>query len=107
MKRDVRRSPMLAAYTIPDSQLAARSPICADADDLFVDATRQRIYVSCGAGIVDVLESSGSGYARLARIPTASGGWTSLFVPELERFYVAVLAGGGEAAAIRVFRPLP
>jgi hypothetical protein len=102
-----RNPPMLAAYTIPDGHLAARLPICGDADDLFVDARRQRIYVSCGAGVVDVLENSASGYARLARIPTASGARTSLFVPELDRLYVAVRTRGSEPAAIQVFRPTP
>lgn len=102
-----RSPPMLAAYTIPKGQLAARLPICGDADDLFVDAKRQRVYVSCGAGVVDVLERSESGYARLARIPTASGARTSLFVPELDRLYVAARAGGSEPAAIWVFRPTP
>ena len=90
-----------------DGQLAARLPICADADDLFIDAKRQRVYVSCGAGFVDVLESSGSGYARLARVPTASGARTSLFVPELDRLYVAARARRSEPAAIWVFRPMP
>ena len=102
-----RSPPMLAAYTISDGQLAARLSICADADDLFVDAKRQRIYVSCGAGVVDVLQGSGGGYARLARIPTASGARTSLFVPELDRLYVAARAGGSEQAAIWVSRPTP
>ena len=77
-----RSPPMLAAYTIRDGQLAARLPICADADDLFIDARRRRVYVSCGAGFVDVLEGSEGGYARLARVPTASGARTSLFVPD-------------------------
>jgi DNA-binding beta-propeller fold protein YncE len=102
-----RGPPMLAAYTIQGGNLADRLPICADADDLFVDAKRRRVYVSCGAGVVDVLQDSGSGYPRLARIPTASGARTSLFVPELDRLYVASRASGGEAAAIWVFRPMP
>ncbi|MGE5269657.1 MAG: YncE family protein [Thiohalocapsa sp.] len=100
-----RGPPMLAAYTIPQGELAAKLPICADSDDLFVDAKRHRIYVSCGAGLVDVLAPAGDGYARLARIPTASGARTSLFVPELDRLFVAARAGWTEPAAILVFRP--
>jgi len=35
-----------------------RAPdICGDADDLFVDAKRQRVYISCGEGFLDVLDS--------------------------------------------------
>lgn len=102
------RSPsMLAAYAIPQERLAARVPICADTDDLFVDAKRHRIYLSCGAGVVDVLAPEKDSYARLARIPTAAGARTSLFVPELDRLFVAARAGWTEPAAIWVFRPLP
>ena len=102
-----RNPPMLAAYLIPAGQLAARLPICADADDLFVDAQRQRIYVSCGAGVVDVLDPAADGFARTAQITTESGARTSLFVPELDRLFVAVRATGGEPAAIWIFRPSP
>jgi len=101
-----RGPPMLAAFTIPEGRPAARLPICADADDLFVDAKRHRIYVSCGAGVVDVLEPAGDGYARLAQVPTAPGARTALFVPELDRLFVAARADWSEPAAIWVFRPL-
>jgi len=100
-----RKPAKLVGFAMDTGLPAVEADVCGDADDLFVDAGRQRIYVSCGAGVVDVLESSGRGYARLARIPTASGARTSLFVPELDRLYVAVRAGRGEEAAIWVFRP--
>jgi hypothetical protein len=99
--------PTLAAFAPPDARLVARAPICSDADDLWVDAKRHRIYISCGAGFVDVLQPAGDGYARIARVPTASGARTSLFVPELDRLYVAARAGWTEPAAIWVFRPTP
>jgi hypothetical protein len=72
---------------------------------VFVDRKRRRIYVSCGAGVVDVLEPGETGYRLLARVPTASGARTSLFVPELDRLFVAVRTGFNETAAIWVFRP--
>jgi hypothetical protein len=81
---------------------------CGDADDVFFDAKRRRIYVSCGAGAVDVFEDRTAGYHLLARVETSSGARTSLFVPELDRLYVAARAGPlGSDAAILVFRPLP
>lgn len=102
-----RSPPVLAAFTIPVGRLTARLPICADADDVSVDVKRHRIYVSCGAGVIDVLEPAADGYARLAQMPTASGARTSLFVPELDRLFVAARAGWSEPAAIWVFRPRP
>ncbi len=79
--------------------------ICGDSDDVFFDAKRNRLYVSCGAGFVDVIDASG-GYKRLARIPTAQGARISLFVPELDRLFLAVRASSGEAAAIWIYHPV-
>jgi DNA-binding beta-propeller fold protein YncE len=81
---------------------------CGDADDVFFDTKRRRIYVSCGAGAVDAFQGDAAGYRPLARVATSSGARTSLFVPELDRLYVAARAGLlGSDAAILVFRPLP
>lgn len=102
-----RSPPTLAAYLISDGKLAARMPICADADDLFIDAKRHLVYVSCGAGAVDVLEANADGYARLARVATAQGARTSLFVPELDRLYVGARDSWTAPAAIWVFRLPP
>jgi hypothetical protein len=95
------------ALSSQDGQIAARIGACGDADDVFVDAKRRRVYVSCGEGAVDVFEQRAAGYERIARVPTVSGARTSLFVPQLDRLYVAVRARSNEPAAIWVFRPLP
>jgi DNA-binding beta-propeller fold protein YncE len=81
---------------------------CNDADDVFFDDWRRRVYVSCGEGAVDVFGSSDDKMRRVARIETMSGARTALFVPELDRLFVASRAGwlGGEAK-ILVFRPVP
>ena len=100
-----RNPPTLIAFSSQDGHVAAKVDTCGDADDVFVDRKRHRVYVSCGEGAVDVLEPDQQGYRRLARVPTASGARTSLFVPELDRLFVAVRAGSNEPAAIWVFRP--
>jgi hypothetical protein len=100
-----RSPPRLMALSSQDGHVAAQAETCSDADDVFVDRKRRRVYVSCGEGVVDVLEPTGAGYRRLARVPTVSGARTSLFVPELDRLFVAVRAGSNEPAAIWVFRP--
>jgi DNA-binding beta-propeller fold protein YncE len=102
------RSPArLLVLSGKDGAVVADVETCGDADDLFVDAKRHRVYVSCGAGAVDVFEEGGGGYQRVGRVPTASGARTSLFVPELDRLYVAVRASSGEPAAVWAFRPVP
>ena len=97
----------LGVFSMKDGALIASPDICGDVDDVFVDAKRHRIYVSCGQGFLDVLDSQGSAYKRIARIPTVPGARTSLFVPELDRLFLAVRAASGEPAAIWIFRPLP
>jgi len=97
----------LVAFDAADGAVAANLPTCGDADDVFIDARRSRVYVSCGEGYIDVFAASGAGFAPVGRVPTASGARTSIFVPALDRLYLAVRAGGREAAAIWIFRPTP
>jgi hypothetical protein len=80
---------------------------CSDADDLFIDTKRDRIYVSCGAGSIDVWGRHGAAYIKIESIATFVGARTSLFVPDLDRLYVAVRATQTEPAAIWVFRATP
>jgi YVTN family beta-propeller protein len=102
-----RSPPSLMALSTQDRRVVAKVDTCGDADDVFVDQRRRRVYVSCGEGAVDVLEPGETGYRRIARVPTVSGARTSLFVPELDRLFVAVRAHGNETAAIWIFRPIP
>jgi DNA-binding beta-propeller fold protein YncE len=97
----------LGVFSMTADKLVATIETCGDADDLFIDAKRDRVYVSCGAGFLDVFELKGTEYRRIARIPTVSGARTALFVPELDRLLVAVRARPEAPAAIWVFRPIP
>jgi DNA-binding beta-propeller fold protein YncE len=100
-----RNPPKVGVFDKRDGSLIRMVDTCGDADDLFVDSKRHRVYVSCGAGVIDIFDARS--YDRLARIPTVSGARTSLFVPELDQLFVAVRAGGSSPAAIWVFRPQP
>jgi DNA-binding beta-propeller fold protein YncE len=102
-----RSPPTLMALSSRDGRIITKIETCGDADDVFVDPKRHHVYVSCGEGVVDVLDQLEAEYRWLARVPTVSGARTSLFVPELDRLFVAVRARSGEPAAIWVFRPLP
>ncbi len=102
-----RSPPTLMALSSQHGRIVTKIETCGDADDVFVDPQRRRVYVSCGEGVIDVLEQHDAEYRRLARVPTVSGARTSLFVPELDRLFVAVRAKSNEPAAIWVFRPAP
>jgi DNA-binding beta-propeller fold protein YncE len=79
---------------------------CGDADDLFWDTPHSRIYVICGSGAIDVIETGLGGVRSVNRVPTRAGARTGLFVPELDRLFIAARAGAmGRDAAILVFRP--
>lgn len=75
-----------------------------DADDIFYDAGKKRIYISSGKGFLDIVEQQGGyRYSLLERMPTAQGARTSLFVPESGRLYLAVPAYKDQQAEIWVY----
>jgi hypothetical protein len=63
--------------------------------------------VICGAGVVDVFAAQGDTYARAGRLSTSPGARTGLFVPELDRLYVAARATSGAAASLWILAPRP
>ena len=97
--------PMLGVFQAQDGKRIATVETCGDSDDAFIDGKRNLIYVICGAGYVDVLEVRGETYQRVSRVTTLSGARTGLFVPELDRLFVAARARGSAPAAVWEFRP--
>jgi DNA-binding beta-propeller fold protein YncE len=97
----------LAVFDAQSGFSQSTTDTCDDADDIFVDAKRSQVYVSCGEGLIDVRVAHGNDYVRVAQVPTASGARTALFVPGLDRYFLAVRANAREAASIWVFRPTP
>ena len=82
----------------------ASIPIAADTDGVHYDAARHRIYVSCGAGSVDVVQQSDADHYQLAaRVVTAPGAGTSLFIPQLNRLCVAVPQKDKQSAELRIY----
>jgi len=103
-----RRPSRLVLLDARTGSITGKLPVCADADDVFFDAKRERIYVSCGSGEIAVFQRDGETYRPLTSVATASGTRTSLFVPQLDRLFVAERAGLlGSSAAIGVYRPVP
>ncbi len=75
-----------------------------DADDIFFDSASRRLYVSSGEGFLHVFQQADSDrYRTVAKIPTAPGARTCLFVPEEGRLYLAVPRRGKRQAEIRVY----
>jgi hypothetical protein len=81
---------------------------CGDADDVFFDSKRQRVYVSCGSGEIAVMQRQDRAYTPLTSPRTSVGARTSLFVPELDRLFVAERAAPLRSnAEIAVYRRDP
>ena len=106
----------LAVLDLAQGIPLGRLPLAGDVDDLFFDARRRRLYAICGEGAVDVFEdlpSGGAGSAAgrvprlLAHVPTVGGARTGLFVPALDRLFVAARAAAGKGALLGVLRPEP
>jgi hypothetical protein len=95
----------LEAFDIRSGVQLGGVDACADADDVFVDANRNRVYVICGEGHIDTYEASGDSYTRVGRLTTSGGSRTGLFIPELDRLAVAIRATRSEPAAVWLLRP--
>lgn len=96
----------LVLYEAQSGKEVADAHTCMGSDDLFYDGKRTLFYVSCGSGHVDVFRFADGALSRIFRIGTSLGARTGLFVPELDRFFVAeratILAGN---AALAVLKP--
>jgi hypothetical protein len=82
----------------------AERDTCGDVDDVFVDAKRRRVYVTCGDGFIDVLDAAAD-YARLGHIATRPGARTSLFIAGLDRLALAARENPAGPAELWIYRP--
>jgi hypothetical protein len=109
-----------AAMTVYDSRSGkeiASLPGPETMDGVSYDANLKRIYVSGGRwygtpeaspGWLFVYQQQDADHYQLvSKITTRPGSGTSLFVPKLNRLYVASQAIGDQEAAILVFEPFP
>ena len=79
-----------------------------DTDDLTYDAAHKRLYMTGGDGMIGIFEQRDADhYALVTRMPSSPGARTSLFVPELNRFYVAAPSNPGQPATVRVYESQP
>jgi DNA-binding beta-propeller fold protein YncE len=78
-------------------------PCVSDNDDMAYDSANRRIYIS-GSGFVDVYQQKDADhYDQIAHLATAFKARTSILVPELKKYYLAVPHRGTTEAAVRVY----
>jgi DNA-binding beta-propeller fold protein YncE len=99
-----RRPAKLVVFDTESGKQITAVDISGDTDDLFFDQQNKRIYVSAGEGNIDIINQlDADRYVSTAKLATAPGARTSLFVPDLNRLYLAVPHRGTQTAAIRVY----
>jgi hypothetical protein len=78
-----------------------------DTDDLYFDAKRGCVYVSCGEGFLDTIKVENDGRLnRIAHQPTRVGARTCYYSAALDRLYLAVPAQpSGDVAELRIYHP--
>ncbi len=97
--------PSLLVLDAATGKQAASVKIDGDADDVFYDPGRSALYVSCGAGYLDVITQAGpDAYSAGQRVVTAPGARTSLWVPGTGTLFVAAPRRGNQDARILVYR---
>ena len=95
----------LIVLNTDSGDVVTKIDISGDPDDVFYDSKRHRIYATCGAGKIDIIEQTGAdAYRALAKIDTADGARTGLFVPERDTVFAAVPHRGSQQAEIRAYR---
>ncbi len=94
----------LVVLNTESGDIVAKIDISGDPDDVFYDSKRHRIYAICGAGKIDIIDQTDPNtYAASARVNTADGARTGLFIPERDTMFVAVPHRGSQKAEIRAY----
>jgi DNA-binding beta-propeller fold protein YncE len=94
----------IARYSMVDGSILQERDTCEDADDVFVDAKRKRVYIVCGQGVVDILDLAT--LERRERFVTSPGARTGLYSETADLLFVAARADGKRDAAIWMLSPV-
>jgi DNA-binding beta-propeller fold protein YncE len=99
-----RISAKLVVLDTSSGRIVASLSTIGDSDDIFYDASRRVVYVIGGEGAVEVFrQRDPDHYEPDGRITTAPGARTGLFVPALNRLFVAVPHRGPQSARVLVY----
>ena len=103
-----RKPAKLTVFDTESGKSLANLDTVGDADDIFYDGSRQRIYIAGGDGFLSIFQQlDPDHYEPVTKISTAAGARTALFVPELSRLYLAVPHRGSQRAEVRVYSTQP
>ena len=96
-----RKTPMLVVFDSQTGSEVARLRAAGECDDIFFDASRKRIYVIGGEGIISAFQQNDPDhYELVANVPSSVGIRTGYFYIPRDRLYVGVPAKGSEPAQV-------
>jgi hypothetical protein len=91
----------LVVLDTTSGRIVASLPTIGDTDDIFYDGDRQVVYVIGGEGAVEVVrQRDPDHYEPERRLATAPGARTGLFVPAVDRLFVAIPHRGLQSARV-------
>jgi DNA-binding beta-propeller fold protein YncE len=98
----------VVVFDTDTGKVIAKVPCVGEADDMFYDEARKRIYVTGDEGFISVIaQTDADHYEPMAKLKTRPGARNSLFVPELGRFFVTAPSEGQKGAELLVFQVEP
>jgi hypothetical protein len=98
----------MAVFDTDTGRMIAALPSVQDADDLYFDASRKRIYMAGGEGFIYVFQQKDPDhYEFLSRIPTSLGARTAGYFGKgkknFDRFFLAVPAHSDHSAELWIY----
>ena len=98
--------PKLFVFDIDTGKVIASLPCAENSDDMGYDPVRKRIFITGDGSTSVIVQQDADHYVSVAELPTGYRAKTSIFVPELNRLYIAV-ASRGKRAGGKLVAPEP
>ena len=89
--------PKLFVFDLDTGKVIASLPCAENSDDMGYDPVRKRIYITGDGSTSIIVQQDADHYVSVAELPTGYRAKTSIFVPELNRLYIAVSSRGKRA----------
>jgi DNA-binding beta-propeller fold protein YncE len=104
-----RKPPKFFAFNTDTGKVVTTAPISEFNDDMWFDVARKRVYLSGSETTTVLAQKDADHYEFVAEVKTGYRAKTSLYVPQLNRFYAAVSGKGKPDAqlAVEVFDVQP
>lgn len=94
----------LVAMDENSGAVLAEANLVNDVDDIFFDEIERKIYASGGGGFITIYDWQKPKIKQIAKISTRDGARTSLLIPTLKLFILAVRANGSKPAELQSYK---